>query len=681
MSALPRPSSDLASPRPGPAGLAVALAASLTVGLAFWAGARDAAHGFFPAPLDDVFIHYDFARSLATGHGLSWVPGNGYSSGETAPLYALVLAVGWAVGFRGPWLGAWGALVALASMTWLVLATRRLLLPCRPWVAACAPLLVLACPLVDWALVSGMEVALHAAVLGSALVALDRATSDLSRRKGRTRESWQVRLGLLGGALVLLRPESVVLTPLFATFAARAVGRRSAVAVALRVGLPALLVVLAMAATNQLLTGDPRAAGAQLKLLSSNPYLGETDRARAYVEILVTFAVRVIGGELASVRALAWVLPVLGAGALAARPRRPVVATCLLGALGFVLLVSWNGNAPFHNFRYYAPALVLVLVAGALGVGAIARAKHGRHASAALLALGLAACGARLPAQLDYFRRCVANVRDQQVEVGLRIAAMTPPSARVLVGDAGAIPYVSGRGAVDALGLGGYRGLPFARAAVQGEASVVELLQRVPARERPTHLALYPNWFAATTSRFGREIARVTIEDNVVCGGPTKVIYEADWRALDGGEDPPGARVVDALDVADVVSEAEHGFVSPAPLGGWTVLDLLADDQGALRFDGGRILPEGTRASFRVRASAPGRVGVVVRTDAGAGEARLVTSRGEVTFTLDPPREGAWRLGRAELESLAGDDVVAVVAARGVLRLHHVWIVASPTTR
>ena len=47
-----------------------------------------------PFPLDDVYIHLDYARSFRLGAPLSWLPGQGYSSGETAPLYALVLASG-----------------------------------------------------------------------------------------------------------------------------------------------------------------------------------------------------------------------------------------------------------------------------------------------------------------------------------------------------------------------------------------------------------------------------------------------------------------------------------------------------------------------------------------------------------------------------------------------------------
>lgn len=660
--------------------LAIAALPALAVGVAFWANSWAAARGFFPAPLDDVYIHFDFARSLASGDGLAWVPGNGYSSGETAPLYALVLAIGHLVGFRAAWLGLWSAVVAVVATTSLLLSVRTLVMPARPWVAWSAPLLVLSCALVDWSLFSGMEVALHGAVLGGALVALDAATSDVAaRRRGKTREAWQWRLGVLASLLVLLRPESVVIVPVAAAAAARSVGHRSAFAAAWRVGLAPAIALGSMMGVNALATGDVRAAGAQLKLLSSNPFLGEVDRARAFVENLVTFAVKVGAGELGRPAWLAWALPVLVVAAMVARRTRAVAVTCVTSAVAWTLLASWNGNAPFHNFRYYAPPLLMVLVTGSLGVAAVARMRRGRAPAALLAGAVLVAGGSRLPAQLDHFRRCVANVRGQQVEVGLRVAALTSPTARILVGDAGAIPYVSRRAALDALGLGGFRAMPFARAAVNGEAAVVELLERVAPHERPTHLALYPNWFGVITSRFGREIARVTIEDNLICGGPTKVLYEADWSALRAGDGLPAdlrARVVDEIDVADVVSEAAHGYRGPFPAGGWTTLDVLEDAAGEKRFDGGRIVPEHARESFVVQRAPEGDAHLIVRLDGRSGGARVRTSRREeiVELELDSPREGAWRLGRAHLGRLAAGDVVTLEATAGDLRDHHLWI-------
>jgi hypothetical protein len=57
--------------------------------------------GFWSAPLDDVFIHFDFARSIVRGHPFEWSSGAGYSSGGTSLLYPFVLALGIPLGFDG----------------------------------------------------------------------------------------------------------------------------------------------------------------------------------------------------------------------------------------------------------------------------------------------------------------------------------------------------------------------------------------------------------------------------------------------------------------------------------------------------------------------------------------------------------------------------------------------------
>jgi hypothetical protein len=645
----------------------LALVPAITVAAAFWVPARHASRGWFPSPLDDVYIHFDFARALATGHPFEWIPGQGYSSGETAPLYAVILAFGHLVGFHGRWLGVWAAIVAVLCVASLVRSTARLVGP-LPWYStALLAVVPLSFGVVDWALFSGMEVAPFAACLGAALLALDRARAPLGDRS-ITRQRAQWLLGAWGVPLVLLRPEAVVLVFVFAVVAARGAGARSGFAALFRVGVPGAVATLLVALANRLGQGDPRSAGVQLKLLSSNPYLSEVDRARVFVENLVTFYVKVLRGELAFVPAAALVVPLLGLVALASPRKRPLAAACLLGAFGWVLLVSWNGNAPHHNFRYYAPAILLLAIAAALGLS-ILRGRRTRFAGAIAGAAVIASAATTLPRQVEHFALATGNIRDQHIELAERIASL-PADARILVGDAGAIPFVSRRAAVDALGLGGYRGLPFAHAAVHGEPATIELLERLAPADRPTHLALYPNWFRHTTTRFGIEIDRVTLGRNVICGGPTKALYRADWSSLDDGA--RSGEVFDELDVADVISEEQHAYVSPAPNGGWTTLDVLGG-----RFDGGRIIPAGGAESFVVRGAPPGRARVVLRTDARPGKALVRSPREETEVVFDAPRAGSWTRGVAVLAALAPGERIEIVAVGVELRDYHVWIEAE----
>src|SRR5204862_8344947 len=123
---------------------AAAIALVGGVAAAFWLPALRRTHGLWPAPLDDVYIHFGFARSAALGHPFEWIPGNGYSSGGTSLTYPLVLAPGWLLGLRGDRLGVFAALVACAALLDLCRSLAALLGPRARWARWIVPPLVLA---------------------------------------------------------------------------------------------------------------------------------------------------------------------------------------------------------------------------------------------------------------------------------------------------------------------------------------------------------------------------------------------------------------------------------------------------------------------------------------------------------------------------------------------------------
>jgi hypothetical protein len=249
------------------------------------------------------------------------------------------------------------------------------------------------------------------------------------------------------------------------------------------------------------------------------------------------------------------------------------------------------------------------------------------------------------------------------------------------VGDAGAIPYLSGLDAIDGLGLGGYRGMPFARASVHGVPAVVELIERLPPAERPDVLALYPSWWIGLADVFGRRVDAVRITDNVICGADEKVIYDADWSALAPPDEArPGA--IDSIDVADLIDERAHAYVLPER-GGWVVGAVLALGDGRPRFDAGRIVPEGTRESFTVRSASTGDASLVLRTDGGReGLLRVTLERGGAMVIVRDVELGAraadrWHEVRAPLGEVSAGDRVGVRSVRGAFRDFHAWIVGE----
>src|SRR5262245_2056700 len=67
--------------------------AAITAGLAAVAIGGIWSRSHHPAvPLDDAFIHFQYAKRLASGHFFSYAEGDSYSSGATSLLWPLLLA-------------------------------------------------------------------------------------------------------------------------------------------------------------------------------------------------------------------------------------------------------------------------------------------------------------------------------------------------------------------------------------------------------------------------------------------------------------------------------------------------------------------------------------------------------------------------------------------------------------
>lgn len=627
--------------------------------------------GAFPAPLDDVYIHANFARALAHGRPFSWVAGQGYSSGETAPLYPVLLAPAFFLGLDGEGVVAFAFVVAIAALGLSARRVAQLFGSAREVYPVLAGTLVVALAsavgTVAFTFFSGMEAAAFFAAQTSALVWVERARA---RPRGRRRAA--MRAGLWGAAMVLLRPEAVVVIAPFALLAARGARSRPWLPMLARAAVPGALATGLVLGLNYAFTGDFASAGARLKLLGANPFLDDVARAKELVLNLFGFVWRVLAKDVGG-PALVGLTALAGLGLARERTRHPVLA-CLAGACAFALLVSTNGAARYQGFRYYAPAVALFVLGASLGLAGRSSPRRNTVALAALAGLS-ALVFARTDDARSYFRRASKNVHDQQVTMGRLASDILPKDAIVLVGDAGAIPFFSKRTSVDALGLGGYHRYPFVQAAVHGEAATLELLERIPQRERPTHFALYPNWFPTLTGTFGRKLREITIEDNVICGGPTKVLYEADFSALGGGEArdhgvPPTeiGDVVDSLDIADVESERAHGTTLPVPNGGYTTARVF-DVGGRRTFDGGRIVQGGRALSF-VPRGVSGLARLTLRGDEGGLDVDVRAGRGECRATAEPGM--GFTYASCSLEVHDGERITLATRREG--RIYHAWV-------
>src|SRR5688572_32764463 len=76
-----------------------------------------AGHSNLLMPLDDVYIHFQYAKQLALGQPYVYNPGQAPTSGATSFLYPYLLAFGYLIGFKGLWLGLWAMLIGLVALT------------------------------------------------------------------------------------------------------------------------------------------------------------------------------------------------------------------------------------------------------------------------------------------------------------------------------------------------------------------------------------------------------------------------------------------------------------------------------------------------------------------------------------------------------------------------------------
>lgn len=474
-------------------------------------------------PLDDSWIHMQFARNLAEGRGFAYNPGVPVS-GSTAPLWTLLLGGTFTVFGAHPALAKALGLALTLGTAWLAGRLAGLWTGDRGVGLLASALTALAGPMV-WGALSGMEVSL-AAFLVTASVLL--RAQDCEGAAG-------VALGLAA----LARPEATLLLPLF-WLSGPLTWRRGIKWLG-----PVAACLAPWVAFNLATIGSPLPGAAAAKI--EGGLLGALAGLR---EPIATALLRRPGQYVAEWARWLWrvdaPLPLLvlpGLWWLARRPgRAALVPACVLLAhpLAMALLAPYRGPG-FQEGRYSIHLLPLALVVavaplglrtatngGEAGRGQGPRRRAGwltpgRARQAATLAL-LASVMAALPGAASRYAWAVQNIESMQVSIARWVTDHTPPTARLGLNDVGAITYFSRREIVDVMGLVTPAILPFRR---EGETGVLRFLEQAC----PDYLIVFPAWFptlSAMSDRF-RPVHRVRLDHNTVAGADELVVYEAIW--------------------------------------------------------------------------------------------------------------------------------------------------------
>ena len=524
-------------------------------------------------PLDDSFIHLQFAKQLAEGSWFSYVSGEGYSSGATSMLWPLAIAPFFVLG-----LGE----LDIIYVVWLLgcvlhaaVALEAYRLSDKLAGRAAAIAAAVLCFLFGahaWFAYSGMETIALTWILARGA----RVASEVC--EGENKHPQLVALGLLAP---LVRPEGIVVSAM-------------ALIVALRSSLGALPIEsgtsrrrpkawwflplagpLIVPAMHSALAGHATSSTATVKWLGLDPYLDRSEFIAATAANVGQMVTDLLNGG-----PYTWLfLPegfvfALGGGviamtALAIKRRAGWRAFMVLFVIASTFGVTTYATMLWNRVRYIWPfgwswLVAAVCLPAAIGE-ALARIRPKmRMASPILLWGGIAYFSMDLDGAIDDLATSARAIAKQQVALGKWARRALHEDAVIGVNDTGAIAYMSHRRTFDVVGL---TTEGQARHWAEGAGSRFEHYERMERSDLPTHFIVYPGWMRMDAVLGGR-LAEATVIDQSILGGKTMVAYAARYDLLGSGGriagvlkgDVPIGDVLDVLDVADVISEREHRF-------------------------------------------------------------------------------------------------------------------------
>lgn len=623
-------------------------------------------------PLDDAYIHFQFARAFANLTPFEYTPGSPPAAGATSLLWPALLAPAFWLGVTDVGVIWWAWLLGFLSLGLVAIETRalaeRLL---SPLVALAASLTVLCFGGLTWLAASGMEAVPFAWLW---LRSFRRLAEWFETERGSVlRSRVKLELLLLSAAAPLMRPEGAVAS-LCVALAFGLSGVRSerfwSLAALVGGGLPAL--------ASRLGAGSFSSTTSKVKWLLNNPYLDAGEIAQQIVYNTRLLFGTLFNGEIWSASVVPsggalFAVCALPALALLAYRRRCYArgAAALVAALGILIPATYD-TFLWNRLRYlwpFAPAWFIALGALSDLIGDAVE-RHKPHLGELRTLLGGALIGAfaaKLSFAIDDLAESAWAIREQQTSLGRWARSHLPEDAIIGLNDTGAIAYFSGRRTFDVVGLT----TPHeAEHWVAGAGSRFEHYERLPRSSLPTHFIVYPEWFALD-QLLGPWMTERRVRASIL-GGEVMVAHRADYSLLSRGEQPlieQNARLLDRLDVSDLVSEREHSY---------QLFDATSAENRVFqhrdRLDAGRA---GRRVDrFRLRVEPGGtfmlRAYAIERTP-------LVVKFGDQT-TVHADVDGFWQEAalRVPGDVASGTVWVEVRAAAAVSTLHY-WSYAAPS--
>lgn len=436
-------------------------------------------NGTLGLPLDDAWIHQVYARNLGTRLEFAFFPGEP-STGSTSPLWAFLLAVGYALRLA-PWWWAMGlGVVLLAGAGWMAGRAASHLTTNARVARWFVPLfLVLEWHMV-WAAASGMEILLF---IFLALLFVERYWSGAP--------VWL--LGVIAGLLTLTRPEGIVLAALIAVGLAldawSADKAKGGAAVAPKPLAPVISLGIYFAVIALVLAPylwfNYRTNGALLPntfYAKSAEYASLTEQGNLVTRWLNLYRQPLTGAQLLLAPGLLFLLYEL----LKARRWAVLVPAAWLAALP--ALYAWRLPVDYQFGRYMMPIIPWLVLFGVVGTAALLpklRARAIRRAWAVALVVLL---GLFLLLGANAYAQAVGIVNCEMVAAARWTREHVPPGALIAAHDIGAQGYFDSHPILDLAGLVSPEVIPFLRDEPRLDAWM---------RERGARYAVFfPTWYA-----------------------------------------------------------------------------------------------------------------------------------------------------------------------------------------
>lgn len=562
-------------------------------------------------PLDDAYIHFQYARMIATGQPFHYNPGDPATSGATSLLYPFLLAVGYGIGFHAEQLALWAVFIGWLAWIGSACVLFRLITRDEPTAYPIGVLVTLAFALsgaVSWAFMSGMETGL---LIFATLLTLWCMTQN------------RLRATIAAAVLVaLIRPEGAVISVgalLYCLYHARRLKYRR-FALITWFALP-LLAIATQPLINLVVTGSIAASGMQAKSYLYNvPFDG-----RVLISAIFSTAFRIWHEFLSGIDpdGIVFSTGALLIGALVGaltllrdKSQRSIISVIALWLIGLTGIISLLETAFWQFKRYQQPmiALLFVLMGWVLVrlSSSQVRSRLMRYSMTLIAAALLIFSIGTLIAFVGYYGDNIHEVASLQISMARYVATHTPIDARIGVHDIGVMRYLGDRATYDVVGL---TTPDAARAWRNGPGAVYETMLHSP--YRPDYLAIYTDphglsYFQAT-DLYASVLARFSSTNpphNVASASAEQVVTQIHWDSADraalphqiapvGFEPAP----IDSINVADLQDENAHAYQwwNAAPRNGYATelyqmgyLNCdVATDPACRLIDGGRLITGG----------------------------------------------------------------------------------------